>query len=136
MKRLTITIILVTAALLMIAATSAAPQPGHAFLGRWHGTDPYDQSNQTLVIEADGWSGGRLLHLLGSDDRTGPWCGGLARMESLAMPDGENTLLTTGTWWCVDPGGSPFPFGGTGILTYDPATDTISDGTVTYYRGG
>ena len=137
MNRFTISAILLSATLLLTAAVPAAATSGQQFLGRWHGIDVGDESNVGLWIIADGWSGGRLFDVRGSDDKTGDWCGGHARMQALAVPDGENEniLTTTGTWWCLDPQESVWPFGA-GTLTYDPDADTITDGENTYYRGG
>ena len=136
MNRFTISAILLSATLLLTAAVPAAATSGQQFLGRWHGIDVGDESNVGLWIIADGWSGGRLFDVRGSDDQTGVWCGGHARMEALAVPAGENTLTTTGTWWCLDPRENVWPFGA-GTLDYDPAADTITDGDgITYYRGG
>ncbi len=133
MKRFTLAALFLCAALLLSAAAPAFGVPGNRFLGSWRGTD-VDGSNLNLWISTDYWSGGRLLHVRGSDDDTGGWCGGRARMEAIGLPEGDDALTTSGAWWCLDPQQTIlFPLPGT--FTYDGGTDTLSDGSVVYYRG-
>lgn len=132
MKRSVFIAIIIAATLLLAFVIQAAAISVSPFIGRWEATD-VDGSNMEMLITLDGWSGTRLLKLRGSDDRTGSWCGGLARMEALGVMRESNSLETSGAWWCVDPVENilfPLP----GYLTYDASTNTLTDGTVTWHR--
>ncbi len=134
MKRiLLLTILLSVAALLILAIPVAAAKSGQNFIGRWLATD-VDGSNMELWITRSGWSGGRLLNLRARDDRTGEfWCGGAARMEAIGVLVEDYNLETSGAWWCLDPVENIlFPIGD--FLTYDPATNTLQAGDVTWHR--
>jgi len=128
-------LILCFTALLLVIAVPAAARSNSPFVGNWRATDVFDGSNLSLWITQDGWSGGRLLHVRVSDDATLEWCGGPAKGEAIGIQQEEAILTLSGTWWCLDPSGSPVPFTA-GTLTFNEVSDTITDqdGTV-YYRG-
>jgi hypothetical protein len=133
MKRFILPAILLGAALLLVAAVPAGAKPGRDFIGRWLATD-IDDSNMELWITRSGWSGGRLLNLRARDDRTlESWCGGHARMEAIGVLVEDYSLETSGAWWCLDPAENIlFPLSSN--LIYDPLSDTIGEGDVTWHR--
>src|SRR5512143_3481501 len=132
MKRSLFIAMIVAAALLLAFVIQAAASSASPFIGRWEATD-VDGSNLVMSITWDGWSGNKLVNLRGSDDRTGPWCGGLARLEALGVMREGNALETSGAWWCVDPVGTVL-FPSAGYFTYDASTNTMFDGIVTWHR--
>jgi len=110
-------------AVILILTIPAAAESNRNFIGRWLATD-LDESNMELWITRSGWSGGRLLNLRARDDRTGGWCGGEARMEAIGVLVEDNSLQTSGAWWCINPVENiMFPLEGS--LIYDLVTDTI-----------
>ncbi len=133
MQRFLLLVILLSSVLLFVWVVPAAARTGQDFIGRWQATD-VDGSNMELWVTRSGWSGGRLLNLRARDDRTGEsWCGGGARMEAIGVLVADNTLDTSGAWWCLDPVENIlFPL--SGHLVYDPSTRTIQDGAVTWHR--
>jgi hypothetical protein len=132
MKRFPLILLAVCVMLLLAAAPLAGRHP---FRGLWRGTDVFDGSTITFRIIEEARSGGRVFTVNGSDDRTGPWCGGTGEMEAIGVLEGENSMAVSLVWWCLaDPSSSFYFLSDT--FVYDPAADTITtlDGSV-YYRG-
>ena len=119
-------------ALAMALASDATAAPG--FLGRWWSVD-VDGSSQKLQIGlADN---GYLLKLFddgasicGLDPDGNPLYAAIGKGKGTA--DG-NVLHASFKFWCLT---DPRTFWGTatGDYTYDPATDTLQDGWVAWYR--
>ena len=133
MKRFFFPTVILTIVILLFITVSIVSASANKFQGSWHGTD-IDGSNLTLRVTPSGWSNHRLLSLRGTDNYTGSWCGGSAKMEGFGVLEDENTLSASIAWWCLDPVENIlFPLSIT--FTYDSATDTLTDswGGV-YYR--
>jgi hypothetical protein len=132
MKRLSVVLIICLAFLLItVIPASSASNP---FVGNWKAID-VDGSNVTLWIVAEGRSNDTIYNLRAYDNRTGAfWCGGPGEMNAVGIRHGENNISVSAVWWCLLPGNNNTGFLGPGDWTYDPVTDTIYDGTITYYR--
>ena len=132
MKRLTLLGLVLSAALLILAVAPAAATARNEFRGAWTGIDG-DGSNMKLWFVQDGWSAGRLIHIRGSDDRTGGWCGGAARMDAIGVLEGDDALSVSYAWWCLDPVENILYFYGD-TFTYDTSADTITAMGVEFHR--
>jgi hypothetical protein len=131
MKRYAWVPIVVSAALLLAAAVPAAASPAHPFRGNWKGID-LDGSSISLWIVEEARSGGKVFEVRAHDDRTGPWCGGPARMTAIGALTSDTTIEVSMIWWCLPSADSWWLFL-PDVLTYDAATDTISDGSGVIY---
>ena len=134
MKRIKLSAVALSIALLLAAALPAAASSRHPFRGNWKGTDVFDGSNVVLWIVEESHSGGQVFGIRGTDDRTGQWCGKPAKMQALGVLEGENYIAVSMVWWCL-PEGSNILYFLSDSLTYDPSTDTTTDGSGSiYYR--
>jgi len=133
MKHFRLFAVALSIALLLAAAIPATASSRHPFRGNWKGTDTFDQSNMTLSIVEESRSGGQVFTIRGTDDRTGQWCGGPAKMQGLGVLDGDNSVALSLVWWCL-PAGSTILYFLDDTLTYDPSTDTISDNSLTTFH--
>jgi hypothetical protein len=132
MKRFMTISLVISAVLLLALALPAGASTSHPFRGNWKGTDTYDQSNLTLWIVEEARSGGSVFEIRGHDDRTGPWCGGQAKMRGLGVLEDDSSIAVSMVWWCL-PAGSNILYFLSDTLTYDSSTDTVSDTTGVIY---
>jgi hypothetical protein len=131
MKRITWVPVAIALALVLALALPAAASPKHPFRGNWKGID-LDGSHISLWIVEEGRSGGKVFQIRGYDDRTGLWCGGPARMSALGALTSDTTIDMHLIWWCLPAADSWWLFL-PDTLTYDPATDTLFDGSGVVY---
>ena len=136
MRRLSMLVAVLLLALLISApsAQAAAPNP---FVGAWTGNDPRppDGDGSTLYLTISGGATARLTFI----DTFGTICvdeGSPTRVFSstLAGTVSGNGLDFVFTQARCGPVFFDFLVGAPGQLVYDPATDTIDDGSVIWHR--
>lgn len=119
-------------ALLLLLTLTAAKGPDYPWQGKWWSIDPFDDSLQSVVF----LGGSRFKYV----DRGASICGkdeyGLPIYRADAMAQGTISGYTfTGTAALRCLAGPPYIWGEhTFVWTYDPATNTISDGFSDYTR--
>ena len=132
MKRFIVVAVAIAMVLVLTAATNLAPQ--NPFHGHWTGTDG-DGSKLTFTFDEQSRSGGRVYELKGTDDVCGACGGAPALMIGIGVLESENVIHSTEIWWGV-PSGDPLFYFLEGNYTYDPGTDTITDGNGLVFERG
>ena len=131
-----IMIVLLVAALAMVLTPGARAAPAPGFTGRWWSVD-IDGSNQKLLITPAGdeyrlklFDDGASICGLGPDGK--PLYPALGKGKGNAA---GNVLHAEFKFWCLT---TPKTFWGTATVDflYDPATDTLFDQWVIWYRVG
>lgn len=147
MRKVTALLVAIGAALLAASPADAEVSP---FVGHWEAIDGFDDSRMILDISA-GPNGTVNVFFkdfgasaCGTDPATGePLYAGQAKSEGIIDGDVLSTYgrggqgVGNGAIWCM--ASPPFelvpsPGGPTPFVTYDPATDTLSDGFAFFYR--
>jgi hypothetical protein len=153
-----VTVLLIAIAMALLAASPAeAKRDVSPFVGHWEAVDGFpgnpdlgDDSRMILNISAGPSATVNVFFkdfgatLCGIDPANGePLYAGQAKSEGIIDGDVLSTYgrggrgVGNGAVWCM--AGPPFelfpaPGGPTPFVTYDPATDTLSDGFSFYYR--
>jgi hypothetical protein len=116
------------AVLLVTLAGSTVSAAKDPFLGVWRGNDPPpDSSNVRMVIHR-----GPAGYELNYNDDMATACGGDMAMAKGSGTASGNVLNATMDIWCLQPRRFLDTIGTT--LTYDPATDTLSEPWVVWHR--
>jgi hypothetical protein len=126
---------------LLIAATLLACAPAQdsgptkaavsqsRLVGNWQGKDPYDQSNISIQISAEG----NQFTAKASDDKTTPdWCGVDATAKTTASLDANQALNVNLLWVCNNSNKTSqgFPT----VITYNSSNDSITAYGATFTR--
>jgi hypothetical protein len=98
-------------------------------VGNWQGKDPYDQSNISIQISAEG----NQFTIKANDDKTTPdWCGVDATATATASLDANQALNVNLLWVCNNSNktSQSFPT----VITYNSSNDGITAYGATFTR--